>query len=38
MALQQVNPLDPELLIQIFETEVKNEAVPADVFDFYSSL
>ena len=38
MALNTVSPLDPELLIQMFETDVKNEAVPADVFDFYSSL
>ena len=38
MALNTVNQLDPELLIQIFETDVKNEACPADVFDFYSSL
>ncbi len=38
MALNQVNNLDPELLIQIFETDVKNEACPADVFDYYSSL
>jgi len=38
MALNQVSALDPELLIQMFETDVKKEAVPADVFDFYSSL
>jgi len=38
MALNRPNNLDPELLIQIFETEVRNESLPADVFDFYTSL
>jgi hypothetical protein len=38
MALNRPGTLDPELLIQIFETDVKKEAVPADVFDFRTSL